>query len=553
MEQTTLVAQDELIAFLLDPESYPHRPKRVRLVQTHASYVFLGFPYVYKIKKKVNFRFLDFSSLENRRYYSEREVILNRRLCPEIYLGVIGISLSAGKLAFGEGEKVVEYAVKMRKLQDRYFILRLLERNQVGTQDLDRIVSKLKDFYEAETPTQKITKWGRIEKLKISTDENFDQTRVFVGVTISKAAFEAIVFYTAAFYARNGELFESRVRGRRIRDCHGDLHLEHIHLAPKALSIYDCIEFNDRFRYIDVANDVAFLAMDFDHHERPDLSREIAVRMADVLRDNEMLRVMDFYKCYRAYVRGKVESFHQASAEVPEIEKKKIRMQAKGYFRLALRYAVCGSKPTVLIVMGPIASGKSTLAHALGCELGCKVISSDRVRKELAGVPLYQRDEKSAHRLYSEAMTKETYRTLFHCAASQLDRDASVILDATFGRRQHRDELSRLLDSRGATYRFIEAQAHDEILKQRLEQREGATHEISDARLENFETLTRSYEAPLEVQADHCFQVATDRPATMTIEETLKGLVLAGFKSKRAHSRRPAGTRLRRPASHFYR
>ena len=239
MEQRNLGAQDELITFLLDPESYPHRPKRVRLVQTHASYLFLGFPYVYKVKKKVNFGFLDFSSLENRRYYSEREVILNRRLCPEIYLGVIPISIRAGKLTFEEGEKIVDYAVKMRKLQDRYFMLRLLRRDQVTTRDLDRIVSKLKDFYEAETPTQKITKWGRIEKLKISTDENFDQTRVFIGVTISGATFEAIVFYTAAFYARNAELFNSRVRGHRIRDCHGDLHLEHIHLAPKALSIYD--------------------------------------------------------------------------------------------------------------------------------------------------------------------------------------------------------------------------------------------------------------------------------------------------------------------------
>src|SRR6266446_9081309 len=178
MKQQTSISQEKLIAFLLDPQSYPHHPRRVRLVQTHASYVFIGFPYVYKVKKKVNFGFLDFSSLENRRYYSELEVILNRRLCPEIYLGVIPISLSAGKLTFGEGKEVVEYAVKMRKLQDRYFMPRLL-RDQVTTKDLDRIVSRLKDFYEAETPTQEITKWGRIEKLKISTDENFDQTRDF--------------------------------------------------------------------------------------------------------------------------------------------------------------------------------------------------------------------------------------------------------------------------------------------------------------------------------------------------------------------------------------
>jgi uncharacterized protein len=530
MKQPASVLQEELIAFLLDPKSYPHHPRRVRLVQTHASYLFLGFPYVYKVKKKVNFGFLDFSTLENRRYYSEREVILNRRLCHEIYLGVIPISLSAGKLSFGEGKEVIEYAVKMRKLQERYFMPRLLHHDQVTTKDLDRIVSRLKDFYEAETPTQEITKWGRIEKLKISTDENFDQTRDFVGVTISRPAFEAISLYTTAFYARNAGLFDSRVRAHKIRDCHGDLHLEHVHLAPETLSIYDCIEFNDRFRYIDVASDVAFLAMDFDHYERPELSCEIAARMAAALRDSEMLRLMDFYKCYRAYVRGKVESFHQAKAEMPEAEQRNCRMQAERYFRLALRYAVCGSKPTVLIIMGRIASGKSTLANSLGRELACEVIPSDRVRKELAGVPLHHRGEESARRrLYSEAVTKKTYKTLFQYAASRLDRHESVILDATFSRSKHRNELIRLLDSKGADYRFIEAHAPDEVIKRRLEKRKGATHEISDARLEDFEMLTRAYEAPSRTRAQDCLRVATDRPSSVTVEETLKKLVLADF------------------------
>jgi predicted kinase len=274
-----------------------------------------------------------------------------------------------------------------------------------------------------------------------------------------------------------------------------------------------------------VANDLAFLAMDFDHHERPDLSLQIVERMADALSDSEMLRLMDFYKCYRACVRGKVESFHQARAEVPETERRKSRMQAKRYFRLALRYAVCGSKPTVLIIMGRIASGKSTLANALGRELDCKVISSDRMRKELAAVPLFRRCEESARRrLYSEAMTKDTYKNLFQCAESELGSHKSLILDATFGRRQHRDELRRLLDSKGANYRFIEAQAPDDVVKQRLEDRACATHEISDARLENFDMLARSYEAPSEIRTDRCLHVATDGPATMIIAGVLKEL-----------------------------
>jgi uncharacterized protein len=411
-------------------------------------------------------------------------------------------------------------------------MLRLLGQDQVTTKDLDRIVSRLKDFYEAETPTQKIATWGRIENLKISTGENFDQTRAFVGVTISREAFEAIAYYTDLFYARKGALLSSRVRERRIRDCHGDLHLEHIHLAPKTLSIFDCIEFNDRFRYIDVASDVAFLAMDFDYHDRPDLSSHITSRMAYSLRDTGMLDLMDFYKCYRAYVRGKVESFQQAKAEVPEIEQKKSRMRAERYFRLALRYALFGSEPTVLVVMGRAASGKSTLANALGRELGVEVISSDRTRKELAGVSLFQRVSGAERvRLYSEAMTNETYKKLFQYAKTQLKRHASSILDATFSRREHRDELRRLLNSRSTNYRFIEAEAPDEVIKQRLEQRKGASHVVSDARLQDFEMLMRSYEAVSEIDTDHCLHVATNRPPTLTIVQALKELVLARFES----------------------
>ena len=532
MKKSSSISQEEIIAFLCDPRSYPYHPKRIHFVQTHASYVFLGSPYVFKVKKKVNFGFLDFSSLKNRRYYSEREVILNRRLCPDIYLGVIPIFLSAGKLAFGKGEKVVEYAVKMRKLQDRYFLLRLLRQDQVTTKDLDRIVSRLKDFYEKETPSRKISKWGRIENLEICTGGNFDQTRAFLGLTISAEAFEAIAYYTALFYARKGALFSARVRERRIRDCHGDLHLEHIHLAPKTLSIFDCIEFNDRFRYIDVASDVAFLAMDFDHHDRSDLSRQITSRMANSLRDSGMLGLMDFYKCYRACVRGKVESFQQARAEVPETEQKKSRMRAERYFRLALRYALFGSEPTVLVVMGRAASGKSTLANGLGRELGLEVISSDRTRKELAGVPLFQRVKGAARLcLYSEAMTNETYKKLCQYAKTQVDRYASLILDATFSQREYRDELRRLLDSRSANYRFIEAEAPDEVVKQRLEQRKGATHVVSDARLEDFEILMQSYQEPSEIDKHHRLHVATDRPITVTIAQTLKELVLASFES----------------------
>ena len=525
MKESSPVSSGKLLAFLLEPRSYPHRPKRVLLVQTYASYVLLVAPYVYKVKKPVNFGFLDFSTLENRRYFSEREVILNQRLCPRIYLGVVPISLNAGKLFFGPGDEVVEYAVKMRKLQDRYFMLRLLKRDHVGTKDLDRVVSTLKTFYEGQTPTKEVTTWGQIDKLRISTEENFRQTEAFVGCTISRPALETIRLYTGNFYARNVELFDSRIRQQWIRDCHGDLHLEHIHLAPKTLSIYDCIEFNDRFRYIDVANDVAFLAMDFDYHGRPDLSHQFTERMVAALGDRGMLRLMDFYKCYRAYVRGKVESFQQGEAEVAEPERTESRTRAERYFRLALQYAVCGSEPMVVIVLGRVGSGKSTLARALGRELGWEVVSSDHTRKELAGVPLYKRGGPAARRrLYSKAMTRKTYETLLRSATNRVKELRSLILDATFSRRHHRDQLREQLDLMGVTYCFVEAQASQQILKKRLAGRGEQLNEVSDARLEDFETLNQSYEAPLELEAHHLVTVGADRPLETTVAETLEGV-----------------------------
>ncbi|MBV9130709.1 MAG: phosphotransferase, partial [Verrucomicrobia bacterium] len=193
MKKTSPVAPEKLLAFLLEPRSYPHRPHRVRLIQTHISYLLIAAPYVYKVKKPVNLGFLNFSTLENRRYFSERELLLNRRLCPSIYLEVVPISLTAGHLVFGFGAEVIEFAIKMRKLQDRYFLLRLLEHNRIRTKELDRIVSTLKAFYEKQTPpAEEVTEWGRIERLKISTDENFRQTEAFIGCTISRPAFQTI-------------------------------------------------------------------------------------------------------------------------------------------------------------------------------------------------------------------------------------------------------------------------------------------------------------------------------------------------------------------------
>jgi hypothetical protein len=537
------VGQERLLAFLLNPNSYPHHPRRVRLVQTHSSFVFLAPPFVYKVKKPVNFGFLNFLTLEKRRYFCNREVELNRRLCPKMYLGVVPISAKDGQFTFGEGDEVVEYAVKMRKLSERYFLDKLVERGAVTPEDLDRIGATLKRFYEAQHPTEEIEAWGQVERLRISTDENFRQTEAFIGQTLSQPVFETIRFYTDEFYTRHPDLFASRIQDKWIRDCHGDLHLEHIHLTPRALHIYDCIEFNDRLRYVDVANDVAFLAMDLDYEGRPDFARHFVARMAEALGDRRMLQLIDFYKCYRAYVRGKVESLHSVTHAAPEAERQVSAERAQRYFRLALQYPVAGSKPLVLAVMGRIASGKSTLAQALADELGWEIFSSDRVRKEMAGFPLYERTSEAARsRLYSSAMTQKTYEKLLSAAIAQAQEGRSVILDATFAQRAHREQLKTTFEPQNVAFRFIEVQADDDLVKQRLTNREAKPDEISDARLEDCEMLTRLYEPPTELAGSQSFTVRTTSPLEETLTFALKALVKTQLdpyvhRDKRRHRR----------------
>ncbi len=546
-----MTSQEQLLPFLLNPNSYPHRPRSVRLIQTHASFVLIAPPFVYKVKKPVNFGFLNFSTLEKRRHFCEREIVLNRRLSPNIYLGVVPISTRNGRFVFGEGDKVVEYAVQMRKLSERHFLDRLVERDEVVPGDLNRIAIILKHFYEAQHPTEEIEAWGRIDRLRISTDENFRQTREFIGAdalsslafapamgagvsgpspsnhrpTITRPAFETIRFYTDRFYARHQRLFASRIKEQRIRDCHGDLHLEHIHVTPQALHIYDCIEFNDRFRYVDVASDAAFLAMDLDYEGRPELARYFATQMASALNDDGMPRLMDFYKCYRAYVRGKVESLHSVAHAAPEEERQASAERARRYFRLALQYTIAGSQPLVLAVMGRIASGKSTLAHALGAELGWEVYSSDYLRKKMAGFPLYERSSATARkRLYSTAMTEKTYDHLLATAEAQVQKGHSVILDATFARREHRELLAERFGKRGIAWRVLEAQASNVAVKQRLRAREVKPDEVSDARLEDFAALTRLYEPPVELPPGRLAKIGTSDALDQTVTKALQSL-----------------------------
>jgi uncharacterized protein len=326
-----------LIQGLLEPGAYPDPPSRVELVQTQISYVFLVDDFVYKIKKPVDMGFLDYSTLEKRLAMCRKEVELNRRLCPDAYLGVVTVTNDNGRYAVGGKGKAEEYAVKMRRLPQDAMMDVLLQQNKVTPKMVTEVAALVADFHKKAATGGEINRFGGIEAVIKNTSENFDQTEKYFGIIFLPETFQRIKAYTEGFIKTNTALFRKRAAEGRIRDCHGDLHANHI-CFYQGICIYDCIEFIDRLRYTDIAAEVAFLAMDLDHYRRADLSKVFVDAYVKASGDKELVKLLNFYKCYRAYVRGKVTCFQYEDPHIPDKEKDKIIATAASYFRLAESY-----------------------------------------------------------------------------------------------------------------------------------------------------------------------------------------------------------------------
>ena len=322
---------------LLEPQTYPHNPPEVTVVQTQMSFVFLTGDYVYKVKKPVNLGYLDYTTLEKRQLFCHREVELNRRLCPNAYLAVVPITEdSVGAHVEGRGE-AVEYAVKMRQLPQERMMDVLLPQGKVSKEMIARVAEKLAGFHQNAGTNPQIAAFGKLVTIRQNANENFAQTQKYIELAIPGTTYNHIKGYTDDFIDSNASLFDKRVKEGRIRDCHGDLHAAHVCFTAD-ICIYDCIEFNDRFRYCDVASEIAFLSMDLDRYRRPDLSKDLVNNYVKLSHDEELLKLLKFYQCYRAYVRGKVESFKLDDPLISEDEKAMALETARDYFQLAESY-----------------------------------------------------------------------------------------------------------------------------------------------------------------------------------------------------------------------
>ncbi|GAB4294227.1 MAG: bifunctional aminoglycoside phosphotransferase/ATP-binding protein [Desulfuromonadia bacterium] len=479
----------DTIRLLLDPSAYPEPTGRVELHQTHVSYIFLTDSHAYKIKKSVNLGFLDFTTLEKRRFFCNEEVRLNRRLSPHVYLGVVPIIRRDRRVIVdGEGEPF-EYAVKMVRLPAERMMDRLLEEGLVTRREMEQVAETIARFHQSAERGGRISLWGSVEAIAAHWRENFQQAQRFRGETIDPGGFDFLEGWVGRFLQRNQALIQRRIDGGYIRDCDGDLHAANICLTDP-VSIFDCIEFTERFRFIDTAADLAFLLMDLDRHGRPDLKEILLRRYLSLTGDDGMLPLLTFYQAQRAFIRGKVESLASVDIGIPSDERARFRTSATRSFSLAIRYAVDGGEPVLIITTGQVGTGKSTVARWLSTRIPLVHLSSDRVRKEIYGLPPTARGAP----IYTPEGTERTYDELLARTADTLRGGGSLIVDATFRKRPHRKRFRTLAAELGVRFIILEVVCDEGEVQRRLARRELDPDEPSDARIGEYRLLAPEFE-----------------------------------------------------------
>lgn len=468
----------------------------VEVRETHASLVFLAGEHVYKLKKPVSFGFLDYSTPARRRLMCRREVELNRRLAPGVYLGVVPVKQHPGGFALGGAGRTVDYLVHMRRLDDTASLAAMVERGE-ATEDLVRRTARvIAEFHGKAERGTRIDAFGRPAAIARNHAENFAQVRPFVGVAISEAAFAEISTAAHRFIREERATLLARVAGGHIRDGHGDIRAEHVYLQD-GIAIIDCIEFNRRFRYADTAADLAFLSMDLTALGVPGLARALVDEYQRASND-DVGPVLSFYHSYRAFTRGKVACLKWARPGPADGTRETALAEARRFFHLSLKYARCDTRPVLMLMAGLTGTGKSTLAAALRAVLPAQVITADEVRKRIAGVPAgAHRNDPLDSGLYSHTMNKQVYDALLSAAEDALRLGQDVILDATYRRRADREAARSLAGRMGAAFYAVECLAPEAVVRERIERRLTEGSAWSDGRWEVYLQQRAAFE-PLE-------------------------------------------------------
>ena len=493
-----------LIEQMQKPEFYPHPiTEPIQLIQTHVSYVLLAGDYAYKLKKAVNFGFLDFSSLEKRKHFCEEEIRMNRAIAPEIYLDLVAITeTKPGEWILGGEGKAVEYAVKMQRFPQENLFSELFASGKLTEKYLEELGEKVAEFHDLALTNDRITSFGEIAKIKEAFDENYQQTEKYIGIVQTQAQFDGTKKYSDDFFEREKDLFKQRRDNNKIKECHGDLHLRNICLWQNQIQLFDRIEFNEPFRFVDVMYDVAFAVMDLDARGRSDFGNIFLNTYIERTGDWEGLQVLPLYLSRQAYVRAKVTSFLLDDPNIPPEVKEESKKTAADYYRLAWEYTKSRSGKLILM-SGLSGSGKTTVAKELAKKIGAIQIRSDAVRKHIAGISLNQ---TGGDDLYSLEMNQKTYDRLLELGIMLAKIGFPVILDAKYDRISLRKQAIEKAKSNGIDLQILHCNASIEVLKERLSQR---TQDISDATPDLLAKQQAAKESFTPAERDYLIEIDT--------------------------------------------
>jgi aminoglycoside phosphotransferase family enzyme/predicted kinase len=500
----------QLVQSLQSPGAYNHPVSHIRLLETHISWVILTGKYAYKLKKPVNLGFLDFGTLERRRFYCQEEIRLNRRLAPDIYLGVVPITGTPEAPSMAGTGSPIEFAVQMREFPQEALLSHVLQRGELMPHHIDALAREIAGFHSRIEIASPNSPFGNPDVVRQTTEESL--AHLMPG-NQSNALVEHIKSWCRAeFDARRDEFLRRKQHGF-VRECHGDTHLGNMLLLDGRPVLFDCIEFNERFRWIDVLSEVAFTVMDLEDRGNSAAARRFLSEYLEETGDYSGLFVFRYYLVYRALVRAKVTSIRLDQEDILPDERKALLTEYDGYVDLAERYTR-PPQPILAITHGPSGSGKSTVAEAVVEQLGAIRVRSDVERKRLRGLKPLERTERKAEDVYSAAATDRTYARLAELASAAVRAGYPVVADATFLKRSQRQQFQRLATQLDVPFVILDLQASENDLRRRVTERAMAGGDASEADLAVLMQQLATRELLDEEEHACSIPVSSDQPRT---------------------------------------
>ncbi|HSD40743.1 MAG TPA: AAA family ATPase [Burkholderiales bacterium] len=469
-----------LIERLREPARYPHPVDRVELIETHISWVLLAGEFAYKVKKPVDLGFLDFTALAARKRFCEEELRLNRRTAPELYLEAVPIGGTPDDPRLG-ATPAIEYAVKMRRFAQDALLDRMAKRGALTAAHVDAIAAAVADFHARIERVPRASGCGSPERVAAFAEQNFEQLDALVAAPADFEHLDRLRTWTGLEFSARREIIAERKRDGFVRECHGDLHLGNIALIDGRPVAFDCIEFNDDLRWIDVMSEVAFLVMDLLDHRLDALAWRCLDRYLQLTGDYTGIAVLRFHLVYRAMVRAKVACMRARQPGLDAAAHARLADEYRSYFGLASRLAE-SVRPAIVLMHGLSGSGKTTVAQLLLESLGAIRVRSDVERKRLHGLdPLARTSQALGAGLYGPEATQRTYDRLAAAARAIVDAGFPAIVDAASLRRPERDAMRELARALGVRFFIATCTAPEAVLRQRISAREQAGADASEA------------------------------------------------------------------------